>query len=106
MKKIVPQLKRISLDLALLLFLMFVLWIGFDSYTISNEGIVSSKIPPIISTVLYKALLVSIAVVHGHVTRKLLLPGAIDWTDKSFTPKKVLSIIIYAMFIFAYSRGG
>lgn len=103
------QLKRIGFDI-----LLFVLLLGFASFLyVPTVDIDTGKIvfaprftlSPIIDLIITKAILVSAGVVHGHITRKLVFPK-VDWSDIRMTPDKIAVLLFYAMFIFAYARGG
>lgn len=106
-KAIVLQLKRIGMDLVLAISLFILLWVGFNTQT-TGEGITTytSFLPTHIATILYKGLLFSLGIVHGHITRKLLLPYKIEWMDGKNTYDKLFAIVVYVLCVFAYTRGG
>ena len=91
------ELKRVLFDVVVAGVLMVILYfhIQFDLF------------PQAFSFIIFKAILVSLAVVHAHITRKLFF-GSANWDDdsKGGVYKKVLIIAIYVMFIYAYSIGG
>lgn len=57
-----------------------------------------------IQLVALKALLVSMGFLHAHITRKIAF-GNINW-DEKLSPKAILAIILYFIFIYAYATGG
>jgi len=61
--------------------------------------------PAPVQLVSLKALLVSMAFIHATITRKIFFPS-VDWNTEGLNAKTVIIIVIYAMYIYAYSRGG
>lgn len=88
------QVKRIFLDLVIAVCLM-VLY-GFKLY---------EYLPAPLQLIGVKALLVSLAFIHAHITRKLAFP-TIDWDKEGINGKVILAIALYVAFIYAYSQGG
>ncbi|MEW6485803.1 MAG: hypothetical protein AB1423_14520 [Pseudomonadota bacterium] len=87
------QMKRVVFDLSVLaifLVLLFFLMAG-------TEGA--------IQLILLKGLLVSAGVIHAHIIRKLMFPY-IDFNKSKDVMQKAMVIVIYAVVIFAWSRGG
>jgi len=62
-------------------------------------------LPAPVQLVFLKALLVSMAFVHATITRKVFFPS-VDWNTEGINAKTVIIIVIYAMYIYAYSSGG
>ena len=92
-KAIAKEIKRFIVDL-IIIFLLFCLY-ATKFY---------EHLHPPLQLVSLKALLVSMGFVHCHIVRKLAFKG-IEW-DGDWTPRKVLIIVLYAVFIYAYSQGG
>ncbi len=88
------QVKRIGLDLAVALVLLVLYGLQIYQY-----------LPAPLQLVGVKALLVSLAFVHAHITRKLAFPS-IDWEKEGVNAKTLLVIALYISFIYAYSQGG
>lgn len=86
--------KRLYVDLFLFA-IMFILFV-FHVY---------EKIPNPVQLLFYKILIISFAIIHAHITRKLLLPS-VDWDNEKFSPKTVLIILLYIVFIYAYTNAG
>lgn len=93
-KNILVNFKRIYVDLFLFAF-VFMLFM-FHAYEL---------IPNPIQLLFYKVLIISFAIIHAHITRKLLLPS-VNWNEESFSPKTLLVILIYVAFIYAYTNAG
>lgn len=86
MKRVVFDLSVLAIFLVLLFFLMA-----------GTEGA--------IQLILLKGLLVSAGVIHAHIIRKLMFPY-IDFNKSKDVMQKAMVIVIYAVVIFAWSRGG
>lgn len=87
------QLKRVAFDLAVLA--VFLILLFFMSA--GTEGG--------FQLILFKGLLVSAGVIHAHIIRKLMFPY-IDFNATKDRMQKLMVIVIYAVVIFAWSRGG
>jgi hypothetical protein len=89
-------LSRIWFDV---LILMGILWLLlYGPFDISGAVYLSNVILP-------KVILLSLATVHAHITRKLLFPYIYFDKETSWS-NNLMVIAIYVMFIFGYSRGG
>lgn len=88
------QVKRVAPDLLLGLLLTAVFFSG--AYR---------QLPEPLQLVGLKAVLVSLAFLHAHVVGKLAFPR-VNWRLSEWRPGTVLRIVLYAVFIFAYSTGG
>ncbi len=88
------EIKRILPDLIVFGVLFITYFTGFYKH-----------FEPPVQLVSLKMLLVSMGFVHCHMIRKIAF-GKVDWDEKSFTPKKLLIIVLYAVFIYAYAQGG
>lgn len=88
------QVKRVLVDVLLLITIMLI----FSSK-------VYESFPAPLQLISMKALLVSAGFLHAHITRKLAFP-TVNWDLEKFNPKNVVVIVLYVMFIYAYSQGG
>jgi hypothetical protein len=88
------QLNRLKIDLLISIILISIYMTGFYNY-----------LPAPIQLLSIKILIVSIALIHAHMSRKLLLPS-VDWNKEGLNAKTVLVIALYIAFIFAYSQAG
>ncbi|MCK9439438.1 hypothetical protein M0Q39_05260 [Patescibacteria group bacterium] len=97
--KLLSNLKRISLDIiAVISIVLLVVFIPYNLFPIEAKlGLLSIFIT--------KFILVSAAVIHAHITRKLLFPY-IDFKQETNLSNNIMIITWYAMIIFAFSRGG
>ena len=93
-KDTVCQLKRIWVDI-----------VACASITGALYAELHEKLPPSMQLMAFKLVLVSMAVTHAHISGKLLF-GKVNWSETDFTPKKVLRISLYIVFVVAYSMGG
>lgn len=91
---IISGIKRIIWDLVVLIMLALLIYFRVYEY-----------FPPVFGDIMVKAMYVSMGFIHAHITRKLAFPKIL-WDDDKFTPVKVLAIVLYAIIIFAYARGG
>jgi hypothetical protein len=99
MRNFLKQLKRVGLDVvALLTILLLLIFVPFDFFP------VEAKLG-LLSLVITKFILVSAAVIHAHVTRKLLFPY-IDFSREKNLSNNIMIIAWYVIIIFAWSRGG
>jgi hypothetical protein len=92
-KRVAKELKRLAVDLFIILLLFCLYTTRFYEH-----------LHPPLQLVSLKMLLVSIGFTHCHIVRKLAFKG-VEW-DGNWTPRKVLIIVLYAVFIYAYSQGG
>ena len=92
-KKIAYQTKRVWFDLAILIIIGAIFFIAIPD---TMGGL---------QMFLFKALLVSAGVMHAHIVRKLLFPY-IDFNKTRDQMQKLMVVVIYAVIIFAWSRGG
>jgi len=88
------MVRRLLPDLILALVLLILYLTKFYEY-----------LPAPVQLVSLKTLLVSMAFVHATITRKVFFPS-VDWNSEGLNAKTVAIIVIYAMFIYAYSSGG
>jgi len=59
----------------------------------------------LVSLFITKFILVSAAIIHAHITRKLLFPY-INFSQEKEISNNVMVIVWYVIIIFAWSRGG
>jgi len=88
------KLKRVIVDILVLITIGLILFIL--PVRIEKQGL---------ELFLFKFLLVSAGVVHAHISRKLMFPY-IDFKTETKQMSKVLIIVWYATFIWAWARGG
>jgi hypothetical protein len=88
------QLNRLKIDLLISTALILIYTTGFYNY-----------LPAPVQLLSIKVLIVSIALIHAHISRKLLLPS-VDWNNEGLNAKTILVIALYVIFIFAYSQAG
>lgn len=99
MHTIISQFKRLSLDiLALLSIILLAVFIPYELIPIEVKMGLSSLF-------LTKFFLVSAAIIHAHITRKLLFPY-INLSNEQHPQRIILIICWYIIIIFAWSRGG
>jgi quinol-cytochrome oxidoreductase complex cytochrome b subunit len=93
------NLKKLSIDIIALISIFLLIFI------------VPREIFPIeakfgmLSLFLTKFILVSAAIIHAHITRKLLFPY-IDFSEEKNISNNIMIIAWYVIIIFAWSRGG
>jgi hypothetical protein len=65
------------------------------------------NLPPTLQVIVLKAALVSLGFLHAHITGKVAFP-AVMWSkpggEGGYVP--ILRIVLYVIFIYAYSHGG
>ncbi|BCS54059.1 hypothetical protein [Geobacter sp. SVR] len=94
-KSFMTQLSRITHELTISAALLVFLLSGTYAHFPNN-----------IQTIALKATLASLGFLHAHATTKLTFP-AIDWAnDNTDKMEKILRIVLYASFMYAYSHGG
>lgn len=86
-------MKRIFIDIALVVFLLPLLY--FKVYEL---------VPPPLQLVFFKALIVSMAIIHAHIAGKLLF-GTVDWKGE-LRVHHIVRIVFYAIVPICYSIGG
>jgi quinol-cytochrome oxidoreductase complex cytochrome b subunit len=59
----------------------------------------------LVSLFIVKFILVSAAIIHAHITRKLLFPY-IDFSKEKELTNNVMIIVWYVIIIFGWTRGG
>lgn len=94
-KEVSIQTARIAHELALSGFLLFAYFSG--SYL---------HLTPTLQTIMLKVTLTSLGFIHAHIVNKISFPN-INWErDDVDKMEKILRIVIYAVFVHAYSVGG
>lgn len=96
-KYILKQIGRITHELLISALLLFMYFSG--AYNLLS---------PTLQTIMLKATLVSLGFIHAHITGKLCFPS-VKWKggeDENQELCKLLRIVLYAVFIYAYSHGG
>ncbi|MDX1809726.1 MAG: hypothetical protein R3331_09320 [Sulfurospirillaceae bacterium] len=88
-------MKRIIVDLILLFFTL--LLFALHQY---------AHLPSPLQLLAFKAMLVSAAILHAHIARKLLFKVQVDWSATKFTGGHYIAIAFYIVIIYAYAIGG
>ncbi len=92
---LLTQGRRVIFDICLFLFIILMFQVGVYKFFNPDVGVL-----------IYKAMLVSAGILHGHIAGKVIF-GSIDWSSNYlFVPKVIGRIVFYVLCIFAYSRGG
>lgn len=93
------KFKRVGFDaLALLVITLFMIFVPTNFLPVEAKfGLVSIAIT--------KFILVSAAIIHAHITRKLLFPY-IDFSSEKELSNNLMIIAIYVIIIFGWTRGG
>ena len=94
LKILVVQGKRIIIDILIAVGLLGIYFTGLQS-----------ELPNPLQLVSFKAILVSMAIVHAHFAGKLLF-GKVNWNGNCWSPQKALRVGLYLVVILAYSMGG
>jgi succinate dehydrogenase hydrophobic anchor subunit len=99
MKNFFRKLGRVGFDvLALLTIILLMFFIPNDFLPVEAKvGLVSIFVT--------KFILVSAAVIHAHITRKLLFPY-IDFSHEEDLSNNLMIIAWYVIIIFGWTRGG
>lgn len=97
--KLIENLKRIGLDLAALVtIILLMIFVPVDFLPIEAKA-------GLLSLVITKFILVSVAVVHAHITRKLMFPYINFAAEKEWSNNAMI-IAWYVIVIFGWTRGG
>jgi hypothetical protein len=97
--KLYENLKRVGLDVvALITIFLLMIFVPEDFFPVEAKA-------GLVSLVITKFILVSIAIVHAHISRKLLFPY-IDFKQEKDLTNSIMIIAWYVIIIFAFSRGG
>ncbi len=97
--KIMENFKRIGVDIfALITIVLLMIFVPNDFLPVeARAGLVSLFVT--------KFILVSAAIVHAHITRKLLFPY-IDFSQEKELSNNLMVIAWYVIVIFGWTRGG
>ena len=99
MKKFLRKASRVGFDaLALITIVLLMLFIPNDFLPVEAKA-------GLVSIFVTKFILVSAAVVHAHITRKLLFPY-IDFSEERELSNNLMIIAWYVIIIFGWTRGG
>ena len=103
LEKIRWNIKRVGFEVFAILSIFGLIYFTPASYITSDNPKLG-----IISLFISKFLFVSAGVLHAHIIRKLFFPYInFDQTSQNgLTSKGLLVIVIYAVVIFAWARGG
>lgn len=94
MQRMIKALKRVSYDLIVL-----------GSIITLFMFRIHELFPAPIQTIMMKGTLISCGFLHAHITRKLCF-GSVDWESCEQSDKKLLVIVLYVIFIYAWAQGG
>lgn len=99
MKKFLRKASRVGFDaLALITIVLLMLFIPNDFLPVEAKA-------GLVSIFVTKFILVSAAVIHAHITRKLLFPY-IDFSEERELSNNLMIIAWYVIIIFGWTRGG
>jgi len=99
MKKFLRKASRVGFDaLALITIVLLMLFIPNDLLPVEAKA-------GLVSIFVTKFILVSAAVIHAHITRKLLFPY-IDFSQEKELSNNLMVIAWYVIVIFGWTRGG
>jgi Ni/Fe-hydrogenase subunit HybB-like protein len=97
--KLLENLKRIGIDVgALITVVLLMIFVPEDFLPIAAKA-------NLVSLFFTKFILVSAAIIHAHITRKLLFPYINFETEKDLT-NNLMVIAWYVIVIFGWTRGG
>jgi len=97
--KIIENLKRIGLDvIALITIVLLMIFVPVDFFPVEAKA-------GLLSLFITKFILVSAAIVHAHISRKVLFPY-IDFGKEKDWSNNVMIIALYVIIIFGWTRGG
>ena len=65
-----------------------------------------ATLPSPLQLLAFKAMLVSAAILHAHVARKLIFPLKLDWSATKLSGGHYVAIAFYIVIIYAYAIGG
>lgn len=97
--KLVENLKRIGLDAVVLItIVLLTVFAPTDLFPVEAKA-------GLLSLFITKFILVSAAIIHAHLSRKLLFPY-IDFGKEKDWSNNVMIIALYVVIIFGWTRGG
>lgn len=88
---ITSNIKRIGLDMVIAIILAIMFLTNFHE-----------KLPTSMQLVTYKMMLISLGLVHAHISRKLIF-GKINWQE-SINVKQIIAGLMYIVFAWLYSQ--
>lgn len=65
-----------------------------------------ANLPSPLQLLAFKAMLVSAAILHAHIARKLLFNVKLNWEDVKLSGGHYVAIAFYIVIIYAYAVGG
>lgn len=99
MKNFLKKLSRVGFDVfALISIILLMFFMPADFLPVEAKA-------GLVSIFITKFILVSAAVVHAHITRKLLFPY-IDFSHEEDLSNNLMIIAWYVIIIFGWTRGG
>jgi hypothetical protein len=97
--KFIENLKRSGLDVvALITIILLMVFVSVDFFPVEAKA-------GLLSLFITKFILVSAAIVHAHISRKLLFPY-IDFAGEKDWSNNAMIIAWYVIVIFGWTRGG
>lgn len=85
------NIKRIGLDIIIATVLAIMFLTNFHE-----------KLPTSMQLVTYKMMLISLGLVHAHISRKLIF-GKIDWQDR-INMRQIVAGLMYLVFAWLYAQ--
>lgn len=85
------NIRRIGLDMIIAILLAIMFLTNFHE-----------KLPTSMQLVTYKMMLISLGLVHAHISRKLIF-GKIDWNEK-FNVRQLVAGLMYLIFAWLYAQ--
>lgn len=99
MKIFLKKLSRVGFDVfALITIILLMFFMPADFLPVEAKA-------GLVSIFITKFILVSAAVVHAHITRKLLFPY-IDFSEEKDLSNNLMIVAWYVIIIFGWTRGG
>ena len=65
-----------------------------------------AALPSPLQLLAFKAMLVSAAILHAHIARKLIFNTKLDWSATKLSGGHYVAIAFYIVIIYAYAIGG
>lgn len=100
--KILSVIKELWFEVFLSSAILIIIYFAFEKGLLDPER---GLIPPFIQVVLLKASLVSLALIHSTAARRIIL-DRLEWEEEDRKYKRILTVVLYASILYAYSQGG
>jgi len=102
--KIINVLRRTWFELLSILSIFFLIYFIPTDY-ITNSDVINPKLG-LLSLFFSKFLFISMGILHATITRKVLFPYINFKEEKGLTSNAIMVIVLYAIIIFGWVRGG